>query len=867
MQVQLGWHFDTYAYPNPLTGMDASEGLVVLGPAGFASLLETRLGLPPLETHQAVRIAQYRRALEAIGSANPFFAKSAESDAWSTAKRLLADRDRLVMAGWTPTPSSPLQRVREISLLDARAELSPGQPERIMRIMERIEDWGLRGIKSIVLKTPRDHWPLLWREVFKLLTKSGVEVEDKTHNQTTGKGADLIREAAERIQVLRAPTAADAGEAVAAWLGATPESNHDVALLAEHDGAALDAALRTQGLPVTGTGERSRHRAALQLLPLGLAQRWKPFSAKSLLELLTAQQSPIHPALGRHLIRALTSAPGIGGPEWNKALDRCCEWAQSRDDGQTLLDEIEFWTGGKRFSPHTGMDRDTVLAICARLGKWAAKRIVDRDDPALPAVAAMADEVARVVTTTGLQSFPQAQLDRILDSVVGAGLPGPERAEASAWHLLSHPGQIHGDIDTLFWWDFTNHGQPRMFSPWTEAECSALTDAGYDPEDMRREREREFDAWFAPLRHATKQIVLVIPESDRGEPTTPHPLWDEIIAQLGDTALDARTVDTRTVFRKPSATLMGRELQLSEVTRRNAAASRRVWPTPEGIPPTRACESPSGMSSVLACPMQWYLNYILGVRTPDMAQLPEGNQLLGSFCHGLVELLVAERTDWAPGDARTRAEELFDTQLECTASTLRMPEYRGELDTFRSLSLDAIEYLFRRIKESKLTIKASEQRVERSDNKGRLFGGYVDLVLEGASGTCVPWDLKWTNSSKYRREEMTNGLPLQLAAYCWLMAKEGFPPHAAYFLLKQQELIATRAPWATDDESTDADLEMTWQNALAAYREILADLESGRLIAAGAQADEANPDEAPLLLEAKCKYCDYPNLCGKTYEN
>ena len=100
MHIILGYELDTGSYPDALGNDEARQGVVVLGPAGLVGVLETRLGLTRIQTHQAIRIGQYLKRLKEADNNERFYSKSIRVDAWSTAKQVLAWRDELVLAGW-----------------------------------------------------------------------------------------------------------------------------------------------------------------------------------------------------------------------------------------------------------------------------------------------------------------------------------------------------------------------------------------------------------------------------------------------------------------------------------------------------------------------------------------------------------------------------------------------------------------------------------------------------------------------------------------------------------------------------------------------------------------------------------------------
>ena len=62
----------------------------------------------------------------------------------------------------------------------------------------------------------------------------------------------------------------------------------------------------------------------------------------------------------------------------------------------------------------------------------------------------------------------------------------------------------------------------------------------------------------------------------------------------------------------------------------------------------------------------------------------------------------------------------------------------------------------------------SEERLE-GNLDGIPFTGYADLLLRDKEGNPFILDMKWSGSSRYRKEEVEQGDALQLATYSWLL--------------------------------------------------------------------------------------------------
>lgn len=881
MKIHVGYHFDGGSFPGALGASEAAEGIATTGPLGFLNILETRLGIASHHCGQPIRIARYLAAMGDLCKAgDPFYKKSFQADGWSSARRLLALRDQLRLSGWDGSDPGVSERLAAISALENKAIVLPGLAERIEDILSSLSKYGISEISEIVLHVHGlTKWPFCWRRLFKALEEKGISLVvwqpdvaarassdlETLHGKLCASGDGGTFRADGSIIRLAASTTLEASDALGAWLAAKENIEGSIALVAESGAEILDAAMCRHGLPRPGGMNRSQWRAALQLLPLGLGIHWAPFDPQRYLEFLTAPICPLHPAMAGRLVRALEDAPGLGGKRWIDAVAGCEKWARGQKDYKSLLEDLFFWTEVKRVSQHAGLDAKRICKVCHRLSDWAARGTRSREGGLMGAVSGMALELAEAVRETGRTAIPKPQLDRMLDSVIGGGAGIADRSEAAPWAVLTHPGQLGGSVDTVIWWNFTMEKVPTCRLPWTNSEVEALNRAGTHMDDLDLQRNLELSSWQQAVCYAAKRLVLVMPEQDAGEPLPPHPFWENIVAAMN--LSEENDIPTMTVsasqLRRGHGLLMGRDIQLERVAKNTALEFQGQWKAPVGAIGRRKTESPSGMSQLIKCPLAWVLNHVLKVSATGSPTLSEGNQLIGSFCHSIVEDLINESHTWKPEDAVARAMALFDSRLKEMAATFLLPGMETEREQLHYRLQRAVSDLFERIEKARLTILESEQCVERIDEAGQMYRGYIDISLKDANGNPVVWDLKWTNTSKYRREEMEKGIALQLAAYCWMLGKDDLPALGAYYMLVQTELISQQAPWLPPEDIVDSDLKATWEMVRERYDNIIDRLMAGEVEAI---APNDNGEEKELDFGSGCSFCDYTMVCGVGYE-
>lgn len=901
MNITLGLHLDTAAFPRPLHGRDAVIGETALGPLGMAGLLEQRLGLRRKATPQAVRIAQQQQRLSALGGRR-FYSRSFAVDSWSTAKRLLAWRDELALAGWSFHGTPPTRRLADLAAVEAIVdiELAPGLGERMRAVLGALPDACDLGIASLCLIEPEAMWPPLWRALFRLLQKQGVHLSPCSPEASCSNEDSLLRQlqraslrgvplqdkhaSDESLVLLAAPSRQEAAEALAAWLDRLSPVQARKTLLIRNGGCRLlDQALRRKGLPRLGHDTRSPWREAVQTLTCAFALRWAPIDVGALLEFLSLRHSPIPRHTAFHFTNAILQAPGVGGPLWKNAKQEAVDAytamlsEESTPDVkakiQTLEQELEYWLEAERHSPESGMPAAVAQDISLRVEQWsyqAASRCANESDARLLAQAGgMAGDIAAAIAACNVPMVTKAQLDRILDAVLASGVKDPGVfAEASSWPVIDAPGQLFGPIDTVVWWNFNEPDTTASLQPWSAKERAWLAEQGCLVDAPEAARARIVEAWRRPLRFAASRLVLVQWESDAGGVTPPHPYQDELAFLLGDNS--ARTVHVADLTSLPDSIFLGTTLPSEETPSLAPPSPNMVWAVATGKDWRREEESFSSLDMLLRCPLAWVFRYWARLKGADVSALPKTNAMVGTLCHAIIESLFQQKTLRDAETARAKAFELYDELVEQMAAPLLERGSEVERLRYRELIGRSVHRMCLLFEELGLEPTAMEASRSRGLPTGNALSGKIDLLLNHKHSDAIQfWDLKWAGTSKYKREELQHGKALQLAVYSWLLSegKLNTPP-GAFFMLAQQELLSVDLPGASERYVvTENTLDETWSNAFALYQERLRKLHEGEIEASGlldAQEDELEGETQAFRIEPNCQWCAYSALCGVT---
>ncbi len=837
----LGHGLDGASAPIDLPPLTA-----VTGPLGFVDLLGQWSGTDTRTSPEAERIAATFAALRELG--DRFWFGSYKIDPWATARRVLALRDALVMAGWDGTTNSDTPpRVADLAALPA---LPVGLPDVLVALCATDLP---ASLPSVALLEPPCLWPPLWRRLLaRLNTEPFVEPVAAAPGDlgalqnwfTTGTKATWRGDGS--LTLLTGDGGAGCADIVSALLPGLP-----------HNSVVLGA-----GEPPLPLLLRARHQpraAALvgqtqgaQLLSLALALHWAPFDAAAALEFL---QLPEHPLGGttRFLLEAISAHPGYGGAFYREMVEKACQGKLQADAARGLepiicekrakarRQAIDDWLPATRFEPTDGLPCATILAVCRRIAAWAAAR-------QRPKEAAPAGGLERIIERCGLERISPVLLGRMLETVttgdVTLALP-----EAAPWRAFTAPDARLDATHTTLWWLGQAPAQPP--TAWRLGERRWMRVHELEPDDDLAPRRMRLA--FARTVNLTRDRLIVVHPRGAGEASQPHPLLGKLDGCFG---ASLRGAWTEAQELQAGGAVAGISLMAETQAIVLPPAPRRDWRLPSQLIGPRDVESPSGLEKLLGCPLAWVLSYKAKLHARGPAALPDLSQMVGKLLHEVMHEVFANGYD-NPPDATAKAQTLFERLVPEIASPLLKPENATLYERARISIGQAMADLTSKLAVSRLTLASTEKDFTRSlpGQTGQLTGR-LDLLFEGPKGTLV-LDAKWTTSAKHYTARLAGNRALQLAAYAWLV---GSGTTAAYYLLRQRRLLAADAYPFSDAQVEGADLAACWQDALADFADALAMLKSGEVVAAGVAPPEA--DERRLAVEPPCRFCDYSKLCG-----
>lgn len=482
--------------------------------------------------------------------------------------------------------------------------------------------------------------------------------------------------------------------------------------------------------------------------------------------------------------------------------------------------------------------------------------------------------LAQAISESGLPKISRVQIQRMLDAVFDFGprLPGGG-AEAADWTPVDHPGQIWAPAQKILWFGFVSNAQSVPIILWTKKELEHLRQQGVEIEHPHRSLVREASSWRTAVNNAIQQLVLVRPRTLNGEVAASHPFWHELQAVLtatGHTAGQLTSCQAHDLLCLSRRQFAARKLKALTLQEHSPPAGRRYWHLGTSRPPLPEKESYTSIGRLLACPLSWLLGQSIKLKTGVLLDLPDQERLAGNLAHLVIATLFSERDHWEESAAAARALAIFDQAVPAVAAPLLLPGRNLELARYRTAIERAARALTRYLNMAGLIVTACET-TKSMGFQDRTLESTLDLLCEDSRGRLVVIDLKWTRSTEYRRKEIQEGRPVQLAIYSSLVRPESKgEPQAGYFMLTDGRLFFTAPepfPPYTHVEGTA--LPEVWRKVVSSYEFHMEQLDAGIAIATGVSDPEGwetelkqRHHESLLDLQPPCHLCEFRRICA-----
>ena len=898
---------------------EARTGFEPVGPLGLVRRLGRILGIPGESAGAPERLASFTQRLDEHDDGSRSYSSSRKKDPFGVARYLLSLRDDLRLSSWDGRALDGSARLRDLSALEQVAlPVPPGLPDVVAELIAGLKGAGALPFPvSIALTSPRRAFPPLFRSLLDAVATAGATVTDAAApTPIASPSSDLGRlqraildpttprttlDGDGTFLLLEADTPLEAAELTASFT--RTRALGDATFVVAAEGVTLDTALARQGLPTLGLASSSHLRPHLQVLPLRLALAFKPQDPFRAAELLLLPGGPLPPHAKRKLLGALDEMPGIRSRMWLAAIEeavvdetgrnveRGASQAAAESAGASLRARIETWFGGELFDPVEGISAAKAALLCSAVATWAGGRVkgaieeaeagTDPDAGDDTSLWAHAAAVARtleqlLIARPAGERMTQQALMQLHDLAVGNGSDlAAFTGESGRPAIASSPGAVTTPCAEVVWWGFVVGADPGPPpEPWTDVERDALLGSGITLPVPGERREIEAEGWRRPVLAARERLTLARWRLSATDPIAPHALFDELSTRVTEGSLPACTVASDRVLSTPGAVAHWNAATTS-VTPRTLMAQRATWTVPPDSVAFTARLSASALEVYLGCPFRWALENKAQLHRGGGVTIPEGNRLLGTFAHRILQDMLCGAEKLAipqatAAQARAWATKAFDERVGVEAAPLVRRGREVELDRARTLVANAAAALVDFLRTSGWQPVDAEREVEGTF-AGQPAHGFVDLVVEKDGGEALV-DLK-LSGLKYRQKDLEEGRALQPALYASMMRKggQGLPP-SGFFVLEDGQLVTTEPqafPGATvvEGPGPKATLEGSaegfgfWRKVLATG--VLPVLHDELSWAGPVTAAAGAPPEEDSLArrEPPCGYCDYKFIC------
>lgn len=872
LSIRFGDHLDGAG----CLRLPSALGEVDLGPAGMRVLLETHLGLGGIWPSSASRCVSYLAALRAAAGTKRFYSESLAADELGTAAKLLQWRDGLYLDGWDGSCNGAFgARLADLSTVEAFVDPSIrcSTGERLRRIEERLKE-RVVPIARVVLVDPIEALPVAWQRVLSRLPSERLEQARAADGDSTlarlqhgllsmlagqpGQPIDWVDDGS--VRFVRGETRLLAGRWLVDVLSA---ANGTQLVVAECQGEVLDHLLEGAGSARHGFSDASAFRPSLQVLPLALALMWEPLDIYAALEFLTHPVCPI-PSFARQRFAArLSDRPGLERADYHRVIETIREHYADRAD--EVIGRIDTWLFQQRYPESGGAPLEAVVSRVDALRLVFASRTGTSDDASRSAFIAAhhqcesALQGLRQLLLDGQSHIGPIQLRKLVAQATATGSRNPARfAQLGCSAFAEAAGAVIDPFDRVMWWQLRPSARLRS-SPWTRAETRQLAQGGVSVQSLATLLGAATVAAVRPILAARQQLTLVLPP-----PTEEvHPVW-QLVRQL---LPDAPLTELESKLASADA---GRRMH--RVEHRPLPMQRRWWDLSRPLPTGRIeRHSFSSLDQYINDPSQWVLGYLARLEGSRIHSIPDEFTMSGTVAHRVVEQLFkrADALTMKDGALRAWLSPTIDAILRSEAALFLLPGQRAVEQRLRDTIESAVLDLRAQLAAAGVTKIEPERRMEGRFVRDALVGS-ADLVVTFGTGEIGVVDLKWAGVKKYP-EKLAQNRHLQLLIYGALLQQaEGSWPRYAYYILRDNKLLAhDREVFAQAQVCAPIEpmtLPQLWKRLEQTFKWRRQQLESGRIevaLESITEDEDSTPPADGLSLEyLSTSYNPYLHLTG-----
>lgn len=768
MTITYSPYYDQNTYER--AGSAVTFGHKVTGTHGVLAELELRAGLTHPEVSSTDRMLAYYHAIKrAVRSGHPFYKESFEKDELSVTSELLRWRDALIMTGWNAKltdQSKPVAyKFNDIAAIEPYFNC-PGTADRWM---ELLGESGYMAGSTIDVLVEKD---CLDKVITDVLDRCGATV----NYPAKGAGAKLDIKAEVKVIPFR--------NRVYAYRWAAGQEFGADTLVVNADNKALNDVLRAHDLPLVSADYTDSNPLTIQLFKLGFGLFDSKVDIKTLVSYLQAPYSPVESELRRKLLYHLLRTGGYG-EKWDAILE----------EAETSHEELSQVTSG---------EMGDVMAYAQNLAEWAdgyARMLwnEERDLDVAEQMSALYDMTMVMISLLESsrkdgETLTVERLRKWIDGIYNACSFSAERAQVGSYELISDAKAIVDGPEKLVWLDCNAGGRARYPLYFlSNAELEWLKGCGVhivDEEDFSRSANI---ALKQALGKVEKEIVLCTSQIAYGSRCDEHPVLTEIKA----------TETPYSVIENPEMP-EGVEWDVLKLAADSAEIelSKGV-----DVPEREHGESYSSIDTLIQHPVDYVLDYVLGMREQDMGQIADIAIIKGNVAHAVIghcAMMLKANPELKLG--KEEISKIIDDYAKQNGQLL----YNDNMQygSFKLKLVQSVGTLLALIKENNLKVVGEEVPVETvlpevGPGKGiGKFNARIDLLLEDANGDFVVIDMKWSESRRYKNKVWCQ-TDLQLVLYAEAL-KAAYPGKkvlgCAYYVIPQYKIVTNNPYFKGWDE-------------------------------------------------------------------
>lgn len=751
----------------------------------------------------------------------------------------------------TPARLKVLAGIERLIKTAEDIELYDGFAERFNRVMQLLPMLAL-PLQKVYLNEPLRLLPIYLQALFEQLRSLMVElVEIPTAHYLSDQISDLeyfkrrllkLECPVQPLQkdgsivVLKSKRETYAAEYLTRLFSSNP-AYRPLCLIADKN-RALDNCLIENGMPSLGIMSASIARPTLQILKLVSTFLWKPVNPYKILEFVSLPNTPIHPFLARSVARVMAEKPGLFSNDWNRMVRQFFEYYETKiteqpdnkeqyeDERTEAQQQYSFWFNRKRYDSAKSAPKKEIITLFQYVFRWASKTLdknikniefyqqqienpatthtdseryaqkianLINKQPAIESLRQQTDNLLQVLKAlpTSDTFLSPLRLDRMVRTINEPAAIRFRAEEAGHLPFVHHSSAILRPIPSVLWWNFVDSERKASFSKWYPLERQYFSHLGLQLDSPSAENSSLLWQRIQPFIKTQKRIVLVVPESIDGKEQIAHPLWGDLCAVFGESAMDAITVDLE---RQSNIEFLNQYYQLpGYVSLQSVDLARpKAFIQLEKLDHLNyQTASYTSLDALLYYPYQWLFNYQTKFRKSAILSVTRDRRLMGNLAHSLFQNLFTTVKQSSESWNKTTLLNWIDANVpslfEKEGAVLLMYGMEPERVGFVNKIKQAAWALLSAIQNNGWSIADTELRVE-GNMAGQAIKGFVDLVLERGSEKLIV-DLKW-GGYNYRKEQLKNNTDLQLVIYSKLLADSSGWAHTAYFIIEKACLLA-----------------------------------------------------------------------------